>query len=61
MLSHPSAPDVPQPTPRTLQHAMDDANMRVGSALLTDEDLLVLCAAEISRTFTRDEKGYAAV
>ena len=54
-------PDLASTGSQGLQRAVDDAKMRVGAALLTDEDLLVLCAEEISRTFTRDEKGYAAV
>ena len=46
-------------TPETLQPAVDKVKEKVGKKLLNDDDILVLACAEIARTYSREEKGYA--
>jgi len=43
----------------SLQDAVKRMELKVGSVALTDDDVVLLACAEMARTYTRDEKGYA--
>jgi hypothetical protein len=42
----------------TMQQAIDKVKEKLGTTLLSDDDILVLACAEIARTYSREEKGY---
>jgi hypothetical protein len=42
----------------TMSEAIEAVKQRVGRTRLSKEDILLLCAGELSRTFTYDEKDY---
>jgi len=46
------------PVDPDLQKRIDQARSRIGAGLLDDRDMLLLCCAEIMRTYTREEAGY---
>ncbi len=43
----------------TVNEASFKVREKIGEALLSYEDVVVLTCAEIAKTFSRDEKGYA--
>ena len=44
----------------SLEEAVRSAKEKTGRQEMEKEDLLILCCAEIARSYTRDEKGYRA-
>lgn len=42
----------------SISQAVESVKQRIGRERLSDEDLLLLCAGELARTFTYDEKNY---
>ncbi|MBD3346222.1 MAG: hypothetical protein GF401_14290 [Chitinivibrionales bacterium] len=46
------------PIDREFERMLAEARCKLDKEMLTDEDLLVLAAAEIARTYTYGEKGY---
>ena len=45
-------------SPGSFSEAVEATKQRIGRTRLSDEEILLLCAGELSRTFTYDEKDY---
>jgi hypothetical protein len=45
--------------PPSLEEAVAAVTDKIGTTVLSEEELLVLAARELARTYTFDEKGYA--
>jgi len=43
----------------TMQQAVANVQEKIGAAILLNDDVVVLACAEIAKTYSRDEKGYA--
>ena len=43
----------------TLRAAVAEVERKIGKTIVSDADIVLIACGEISRTFTRDEKGYA--
>jgi hypothetical protein len=47
------------PDAEEFKRTVDKIRAKAGISLLTNDEVLLLAAAEIARTYSREEKGYA--